>query len=115
MFGAGLLGAPRLVASPWLGRDARRPAAQVAIRALGARDVGLGAGALSALGDRAALRRWVAAAVACDLADAGIALATPSAALPAKARSATVALGGGSALVGILVLAALGERRSPSG
>jgi hypothetical protein len=106
-FGVGLIAAPARVASGWLGGDAARPAAQVAIRGLGARDVALSAGALSTLGDTAALRRWVAAAAACDLTDVAVALATPSEALPSNARWGTVALGGGTALAGLLLLAAL--------
>ena len=67
-FGAGLIAAPARVASGWLGADAARSAPQVAIRGLGARDVALSAGALSALGDTHQLRRWVLGAAACDLA-----------------------------------------------
>jgi hypothetical protein len=106
-FGVGLIAAAPRVASGWIGADAARPAAQVAIRGLGARDVALSAGALSALGDADALRRWVAAAAACDLADVAITLATPSDVLPSNARWGTVALGGGAALTGLLLFAAL--------
>jgi hypothetical protein len=106
-FGVGLIAVPARVAAGWLGDDAERPATQVAIRGLGARDIALSAGALNALGDKARLRRWVLAAAACDLADVAIALATPSDALPANARWGTVALGGGSAVAGLLLYAAL--------
>ncbi len=106
-FGAGLIAAPSRVASGWLGGDAKRPATQVAIRGLGARDVALSAGALATLGDSGQLRRWVLVAAVCDLSDVAIALATPSDALPANARWGTVALGGGSALAGLLLRRAL--------
>jgi len=106
-FGAGLIAAPDRVASGWLGEDAQRSAAQVAIRGLGARDVALSAGTLAALGDTAQLRRWVLAAAVGDVSDVAIALATPSDALPANARWGTVALGGGTALAGLLLYAAL--------
>jgi hypothetical protein len=106
-FGAGRITAPARVAAGWLGKDAERPAAQVAIRGLGARDIALSAGALAALDDNAQLRRWVLAAAACDLGDVAIALATPSDALPANARWGTVALGGGAALAGLLLYPAL--------
>jgi hypothetical protein len=106
-FGVGLIAAPRRVASGWLGDDAARPAAQVAIRGLGARDVALSAGALATLGDERQLRRWVAAAAACDLSDVAVALATPADALPSNARWGTVALGGGAALAGLLLLTTL--------
>ncbi len=106
-FGAGLIAAPARVAAGWIGKDAERPAAQVAIRGLGARDVALSAGALTALGDTDQLRRWVLAAAACDLGDVAIALATPADALPTNARWGTVALGGGAAVAGLLLYAAL--------
>lgn len=108
--GAALLVAPRRVGVAWLGDAAALPGGQLAIRALGARDVALGAGALAALGDHARLRRWIGAAAACDLTDAAAALATPSTALPDGARSATVAMGGGAAVAGALV-----HRALPSG
>ena len=106
-FGAGLIAAPARVASGWLGADAARSAPQVAILGLGARDVALSAGALSALGDTHQLPRCVLGAAACDLADVAIALATPSDALPANARWGTVALGGGAAAAGLLLYVAL--------
>jgi hypothetical protein len=62
---------------------------------------------LYTLGDNDQLRRWVLGAAACDLSDVAIALATPSDALPANARWGTVALGGGTALAGLLLYAAL--------
>jgi hypothetical protein len=106
-FGAGLIAAPARLASGWLGNDAARPAAQVAIRGLGARDIALSAGTLAALGDSHQLRRWVLAAAVGDLSDVAIALATPSDALPDNARWGTVALGGGTALAGLLLYATL--------
>lgn len=105
--GAALIASPDRLAARWLGDDVARPAPQLAIRALGARDIALGAGTLATLGDGAQLRRWIAASAACDFADAMSALATPSAGLPANARWATVAIGGGAALAGALVHRAL--------
>ena len=100
--GAALIASDRLAAL-WLGDDGTRPGPRLAIRALGARDIALGAGTLATLGDDAQLRRWVAASAACDFADAMSALATPSTALPAGARWGTVAMGGGAALFGALI------------
>jgi hypothetical protein len=106
-FGAGLIARPDKVASGWLGPDAERPAVAIALRALGARDIALSAGALAALGDEDRLAHWVGAAMACDLADVCATLATPADALPGNARWGTVALGGGTALAGAAVLAVL--------
>jgi hypothetical protein len=105
--GAALIASPDRLAARWLGDDAARPGPRLAIRALGARDIALGAGVLATLGDDRQLRRWVAASAGCDLADAMSALATPSSALPANARWATVAMGGGAALAGAFVHRAL--------
>jgi hypothetical protein len=106
-FGVGLLVAPGKVAGGWIGGDAARPAAKVVVRGLGARDIALSAGALAARGDQSRLATWVAAAVICDLADVGITLATPADVLPSNARWGTVALGGGSALLGAVIYRAL--------
>ncbi|HEX2071659.1 MAG TPA: hypothetical protein VHF90_08445 [Thermoleophilaceae bacterium] len=105
--GAALLASPGRLGAAWLGDAAARPATQLAIRALGARDIALGAGALTALGDERRLRRWIAVGAVCDLTDAGSAMATPSTALPDGARQATVAMGAGAALAGALAHRAL--------
>ena len=106
-FGAGLLAAPGRAASGWLGKDAQRPPVKIAIRAVGGRDVALSLGALATIADADALRVWLAAAILSDLGDVAATLATPSGALPGNARWGTVALGGGSALAGAALLAAL--------
>jgi len=105
--GFALVAAPGRSGAVWLGHDAARPAPQLALRALGARDVALGVGTLATLDDSSQLRRWVAASAICDFADAASAMATPSGALPAGARWATVAVGGGTALAGLLLHRAL--------
>jgi hypothetical protein len=101
--GAALIASPDRLAARWLGDDVARPGPALATRGLGARDIALGAGTLATLGNDAQLRRWIAASAVCDLADAMSALATPSGALPANARWATVAMGGGAALAGALI------------
>lgn len=105
-FGAGLVASPERFASPWLGRDARRPPVKIAIRALGARDVALSTGALAALDDYDALRLWIAGALLSDLGDVAATIATPAGTLPRGARRGTIALGGGSALAGLALLRA---------
>ena len=74
---------------------------------MGARDVALSAGTLAALGDRDALRLWIAGALLSDLGDVAATIATPGAALPRNARWGTVALGGGSAAAGLALLRAV--------
>ena len=106
-FGAGLVAIPERIAEPWLGSDVRRPPVKIAVRAVGARDIALAAGTLASLKDGDALRLWLAGAIVSDLCDVVSTLVTPGSVLPGNARWGTVALGGGSALAGAALLAAL--------
>jgi len=68
--GAALLAAPRLVGKPWLGDVSERPATQMAIAGLGARDLVIGAGTVWALaGRRRDVGPWLIAAGLADAAD----------------------------------------------
>ena len=106
-FGAGLIARPGAVASGWVGEDARRDAVKVVIRGLGARDVALSAGLLAAVDDEDHLKRWLVATIAGDVSDVLATLMAPAGALPGSARWGTVALGGGAALAGAGLLAAV--------
>ena len=63
--GSGLVAAPRLFTPMWVGRRGLTPAAKVFTRALGARDVGIGAGALAG----GPMRPWLVAGIAADATD----------------------------------------------
>ena len=106
-FGAGLVARPDKVASGWLGDDARRGPVKIAVRAVGARDIALSAGALATLRDTDALRLWLGGGVLSDLCDVVSTLVTPGSVLPGNARWGTAALGGGSALAGAALIAAI--------
>jgi hypothetical protein len=80
--GAGLLAAPRLTTSMWLGRDAASPAVAPLGRALGVREVVLGAMALHVLDRPEVAQRWLRALSACDVVDLAATVATRRA-LPA--------------------------------
>jgi hypothetical protein len=67
--GAGLLAAPRPITSMWLGRDAATPAVAPLGRALGVREVVLGAMALRVLDRPEVARRWLRALSVCDVVD----------------------------------------------
>src|SRR5436853_1247266 len=71
--GVTALALPRLPARPWVGPDASRPSVGILARALGARDVALGVGALVAMGHDGPVRGWLEAG---GLADAGDVAAT---------------------------------------
>jgi hypothetical protein len=95
-FGAGLILAPGLYARTWVGGDAaREDATKVLARALGARDLVLGAGGLLALreGDTERARRWFAAQGVTDAVDLVATLAARGIPLPARLFAAVMAAG----------------------
>ena len=104
-YGIALIAVPRRLALRWLGEAANDAPVQVPLRGLGAREAILHAGALLALRRGAPLRPWLAASVAGDLTDV-IATAVGRRRLPAGSPLATLAVGGGSALVSVLLAGA---------
>ncbi len=107
-YGLVLTAAPRRLALRWLGEDANRASVQVALRGLGAREVVVHAAAVLALRRGAPLRPWLAASAAGDLIDV-VATAAERRRLPGGSPLATLAVGGGSALISAL-LAGVVER-----
>ena len=105
-YGAALALAPGATGGKWIGSDARRPAASVAFRALGAREVALHAGAVAAAVRGDSVRPWFIASMLGDLTDM-VATAGASAHVPDDAPLKTFAVAGGSALLSGAVVAAL--------
>jgi hypothetical protein len=107
-FGLGYLLAPRRTGTGWIGPAARRPATTVFTRALGARDLALGLGALGALraGDDAQARTWMAAHALADGADLVATLAARRS-LPAGALLFATAMAAGSTAVALAGATAL--------
>jgi hypothetical protein len=103
LIGAVLFVAPDLVATSWIGEDARTDGARVVVRALGARDAALGAGTLAAAGDAAQLRRWLLASSASDAADFVATLAGPR----TPARTAVLGLAATAAAAGVIAAASV--------
>ncbi len=99
LLGLGLLVVPQRAARGWVGDEIDRPAAQVLCRGLGARDMSLGLGTLLALRDGSRTRRWLEAAILADSVDVAATLAAGGR-IPPRGRLGTVALAGGSALLG---------------
>jgi hypothetical protein len=106
-FGTGFLAAPRLGGAAWIGRTGGRAQTTVLTRALGARDVALGAGGLLALARGSGAGAWFGAAAFADATDAVAALLAREA-LSDRSLRLTLAMGGGSAVVG--AAAAIGLR-----
>jgi len=103
--GIGAIAQPERALGPWIGPDAARPSAAVLARALGARDLVLGAGVLRSMSDPDALRPWLAAGIVADSADLAATLTTP--ALPWRGRAFVGALAAGAAALGAIALASL--------
>jgi hypothetical protein len=94
-YALGLLAAPARVARPWLGADSGRPAAEVALRGLGMRDLALAAGAAAAAATGGPARWWLAACAAGDAADLAATLSADGERLPPRAKAGTLAAAGG--------------------
>jgi hypothetical protein len=61
---------PGTSAGTWIGPVAKDPAVKVMVRAMGARDLAIGAGTMHALGEGSPARMWSLAGAASDLVDA---------------------------------------------
>ncbi len=107
LYGLALLIAPGKVAgNRWLGPGAYQPAATVALRGLGAREVAVHGIALAELVRGGPVRPYLAASLAGDLADVGAAFASRDG-LPDNSPAATAAVAGGSAALTAAVAASL--------
>ena len=102
--GVAALARPSVPARPWVGASADELGARVFGRALGARDIALGLGALAALriapaGSAGSAGAWVAAGALSDALDVAItAAAWPE--LPRTTRWLVAAAAGGAAVAG---------------
>src|SRR6201995_5183245 len=93
-YGAALLVAPGKVAgNRWLGPGAKAPAATVALRGLGAREVAVHGIALAMLARGGPVRPWLAASALGDLGDIGSAFISRDG-LPDGSATATAAVAG---------------------
>jgi hypothetical protein len=100
--GAALIVAPARASAGWIGADAERPATQVPVVSLGARDLVLGAGGAWA-DDK---RPWLLAAAISDLTDLVVTLRHREA-LPALGVIGVGALAGSAAAAGLWAAAEL--------
>jgi hypothetical protein len=104
--GAGFVAYPPLSMRVWVGDDARRPSAVLLARALGARDLIIGAGTLAHLGDERALAAWLRGALAADAADLLLTLLGRDA-VPRHGRPLVSSIAAGGVALGAAALATL--------
>jgi hypothetical protein len=110
LLGLGAITLPSLPGRPWVGRLASEPGGKVLARALGGRDLALGAGALSTEHTET-LRTWVGLAALADLGDAlSTLVAFPH--LPRRGRWLVLISALGAAVLGGLSAAGLAEHES---
>jgi hypothetical protein len=105
-YGAALVAAPARTTRKWLGPVGERPAAQVAIRGLGAREIFLHVAAAGAALAGAPVRPWLVASMAGDAADIAATVAASND-VPEGAVGATVVVAGASAGISAAVAAAV--------
>jgi hypothetical protein len=110
--GAAFFLAPGLAGRLWVGDDAWRRPVKVLARAFGARDLAIGLGVVIALDRGAPVRGWLEAGALSDALDfTASTLAGDS--IPSDLRRFALALGGGSALLGVALARALDEPVGP--
>ena len=110
LFGVGFLAAPQDTIKGWIGkRSARTEGAQLLTRAVGARDLAMGLGAIAALASgNGSARAWLAASALTDVCDAAATAAARR--LPERTRNGVVALAAASALANLAVSVRAGAR-----
>jgi hypothetical protein len=109
--GAGLLLNPRLSMRTWIGRDSDLASAQVITRALGARDLVLGAGTLASLDAGQGAERWLQASLAADATDL-LATIAHRRELPRGGRELVIAVAATAVTLGVRAL--MPDRPAPS-
>jgi hypothetical protein len=105
-YGAGLIAAPSRLGRRWLGPAANAAPTQVPLGALGAREIILHSGAMIAAVRGAPLRPWVAGSIVGDLSDLAATVAGRGE-LPKGSATATLVVGGSSALISAAAAAVL--------
>ena len=88
LIGAVFIANPKIMDQAWIGKQAKLPGPQLLSRAVGARDLTLGAGGLqAAVRNDGSAQQWLAAAAVCDAVDFGATYAAGRG-IPRSARSA---------------------------
>jgi hypothetical protein len=97
--GVGFILAPGMSVRSWLGREGDTPAARLAVRMVGGRDIALGVGTVLALNHGAPVRGWLEAGALSDATDFAASLAA------ARHLPKLRVIGAGMSAVGAVVFA----------
>lgn len=109
--GGAFLADPARFGQLWIGRRARHDGVGILTRAVGARDIALGAGTAGALvaGENGTARGWLLAQAACDSADFAATFVAADR-IPDRSARLTLQLAGGSAILSVLTALALKDK-----
>ena len=111
LIGAIFIANPKIMDQAWIGKQAKLPGPQLLSRAVGARDLTLGAGGLqAAVRNDGSARPWLAAAAVCDAVDFGATYAAGRG-IPRSARSAVLIVAAGGAVLSAIAAAGTGKSR----
>ncbi|MCW3039760.1 MAG: hypothetical protein JWM31_1665 [Solirubrobacterales bacterium] len=113
LFGAAMVARPAQVTTPWLGGTAATAGTQVAVRALGIRDLMLGAMTLHTVAHPQIGPRWVATCAINDAVDMLSTLAGRDE-LPSRGVAGTVALAGGTVVASVAIAGVLRRTAPPA-
>ena len=98
---------PKIMDQAWIGKQAKLPGPQLLSRAVGARDLTLGAGGLqAAIRNDGSAQQWLAAAAVCDAVDFG-ATYTTGRGIPRSARASVLVIAAAAGVAS--AIAALGN------
>jgi len=111
LIGAIFIANPKIMDQAWIGKQAKLPGSQLLSRAVGARDLTLGAGGLqAAVRNDGSARPWLAAAAVCDAVDFG-ATYTAGRGIPRSARTSVLGIAALAAALSLIAAAGTGKRR----
>ena len=102
---------PKIMEEAWIGKQARLPGPQLLTRAVGARDLTLGAGGIQAVvRNDGSAQQWLAAAAVCDAVDFA-ATYTAGRGIPRSARASVLVIAAASATLSAIAAIGTGKPR----
>ena len=111
LIGAIFIANPKIMDQAWIGKQAKLPGPQLLSRAVGARDLTLGAGGLQAVvRNDGSAQQWLAAAAMCDAVDFG-ATYTAGRGIPRSARTTVLGIAAAGAVLSAIAAVGTGKSR----